>query len=271
VPVAETPWQQLLHYVISRKPDFPLRARGAAPHEIERLVACCPRPIPSSVVELHATLGHGSEIFWPFNKRFLADIDALLDDIENQWVADRFFRVAIELDDQDLDPADLYVDLESSNGYDAALLQLPGEWDGREPHARCHTLMSKAISCAFFDFDIAARGEHGSLGHYMSIEEFPKYVEAMSTLAARMGLDSVFRPRDDLQCYANDALSVLFDAIGPGVPPGIFPGEELPSGIYLDIWIGTTNLAAFQNVGAQIRDAMPPLQSFTRRLVDSCG
>jgi hypothetical protein len=266
VPAVETPWWQLLRYVVSRDPGLMSRVAGASPYDIERLSACCPHPVPTGVLELWSTIGQRSDDFWPLDRITNINVPTMLDDTEYQCIDDRFFRVATIFDEQELGYGDLYVDLKYSNGYDAPLIEIWGEWDRREPHAGCHTLMSKAIRWTFHAYDIARRGEYGSLGHGMVVDELPIYAETFRALTTRMGLPPVFCEREDLQCYASDTLALMFDAIGPGVPLGVLPGESPPTRCYLNIWIGTTDFDALRNVAAQIRDAMPPLPFFTRWL-----
>jgi hypothetical protein len=263
---AETPWQQMLRYITSRAPDFYDQVRGASEQEIERALMCCTRPVPLAVVEMFRTMGICSTIFWPFGKRMAVDVVAMLEDPdslpEEQVIDDRFFRVALALRPEGIDEADFYVDLDYSNGYDAPMTRLMSSWDGRSPRPDGHTLMSMCIQSAFEQFDLARRGEQGYLAKNIPLEEFPKYVESIRALTSRMGLQPIFCPREDLQCYSNASISLMFDAIGAGIDPGLLPGEAPPSDRFLRIWLGVSDLDTLRNVGEQVRTWMPPLLLF---------
>lgn len=261
----DTPWQQLLRYVEWRAPGFRGRVIGATPEEINALFAICPRPLPRAAFELLASIGRYQDVLHPFGQTFITDVDALLDDMEDQYLEERFFRVAIARNEMQLGDSDIFVDLDFSNGYDAPLLEVGVPWDGRVPDARSHSLMSKAVSCAFWDCDIRSRAEYGYVGKAIALTDLPNYTTAFRELTGRMGLRSVLGLREDLQCYVGDDLALMLDAIGPGFPRAPGPTQEsLTRRGYVSVWIGVDNFDALRNVAAQVRDHMPPLP-FSRR------
>lgn len=265
----DTPWQWLLRFIEARVPGFNRRIQGASSADIGQLIECCTRTVPTSVFEMLSSISGVSGGFSPFGAQFTTAMDVLLEDLDEQCVADRFFRIATSVDSQGIGDADLYVDLHYSTGYDAPLIQVCSPWDRREPHARSHTLMSMAIACAFQTFELRRRGERGRLGQSIAVEGIDHYADAVRELAARMNLRSVCCPRTDLQCYANEDISLMFDAIGPSVPLGIVPKEESPPAwAYVSIWLGVADLETLRNVAEQVRDWMPPLPFFRRWLTD---
>ncbi|PRQ03199.1 hypothetical protein ENSA7_53390 [Enhygromyxa salina] len=178
----------------------------------------------------------------------------MLEDLEFQVLADRFFRVAVDRNPEQMTQEDLYVDLSRSDGEDAPLIVLVEEWHGEEPAARGHTILSKALESIFQHFDLNKRGFVGYLAKayrpHKDDVRWEDYADAMAQLAERMGLAELLEIRPDLRCYSTPALGVMFDAMGVDL--------RTPDG-YIQVWIGAENRDAFLNYAAQIRRAMPPM------------
>ncbi|PRQ03418.1 hypothetical protein ENSA5_16240 [Enhygromyxa salina] len=189
-----------------------------------------------------------------FGATYTTSVAQMLDDLEFQLLANRFFRVAIDRNPEQMTQEDLYVDLSRSDGEDAPLISILEEWTGREPPLRGHTVLSKSLSRVFYDFDLRQRGFLGYLARsyrtHLDGTRWEDYSDAMTRLVERMGLPELIHIRPDVRCYSSSELSLKFEAMGVDL--------RTPDG-YLQIWIGADNRDAFLNYAAQIRSHMPPL------------
>lgn len=257
--VANTHLQELLEFVKARVPsaleEYPPVTRTQTD---ELLAACSPRVVaalPRAARDVISWLGGSdSKTISIFGAMFTTSIILMLEDLEFQVLADRFFRVAIDRNPEQMTQDDLYIDLTRSNGEDAPLIVLGEEWCGEQTAARGHTILSMAISRVFHDFELAKRGFRGYLAEGYLPEEsdtrWEDYSIKMASVAERMDLQELFALRPDLRCYSTPDVAMMFNAMGGDL--------RTPDG-YIQIWIGAENRDAFLNYAAQIRSAMPPL------------
>lgn len=257
-PVAESRLRALLKFAEARTPGAMAEYPPVPQAEIEALLDTCPRHVvpalPRAALEVIAWLG-GSEsnIVSVFGATYTTSIARMLDEIEEQLLAERFFRVAVSRDLEQMVEGDLYVDLSRSDGEDAPLVVLVEEWRGEVPATRGHTILSKALQRIFHGFELHKRGFVGYLAegyHPKDRTRWQAYADAMATLATRMGLTELLPLRPDLRCYSSPHVALMFDAMGVDL--------RTPDG-YIQVWIGADSRQDFLNYAAQIRSAMPPL------------
>lgn len=260
-----TRWPELLAWLRGRRPELVECFVGATHEEITALFGHSPAPVPKAVLDLYASLGRDCSGFFPLSRLFDLALAEQLEDMEESLVEGRFLRIALALDHTGIGELDLYVDLPSSDGYDAAIMQVGEPWDRRLPHAHCHTVMSKVIQRAFKMVELEPRAEVGRVSQSMPREQLPQYIDAFARFAARAGLNEELRSRDDLRCGLLGGAALMFDGVGPTVPLGTNSKTgELPSYITASIWIGCDGVATFARISEQVRDHMPPLP-FTHR------
>lgn len=255
-----TRWPELLAYLGARRPELVQRFVGATPEQLHALFDRSPSPVPQAVLDLYAGVGQDDGGYLPLGRIFPLALHEQLEDMDEAVVAGRFLRVALVIDDSGIGDADLYVDLASSDGYDAPLLQVCDPWDGRKPHLLCHSLLSKLIQRAHEVADLEPRAELGCLWRAIPREALPEYVEAFDRLAHRMGLQEALRCRPELRCGTLQHGALMFDALGPGIPLGTAPGTDvLPTHLAVWLWFATDKPEFFHDLREQIADHMPPL------------
>lgn len=268
--MSKTRWPELSAYLERRRPDLCRCFKGATAAELRALFGHSPSAVPQAVLDIHTSLGQDDGGYLPLGPLFTLSVDTQLEDMDEAVVASRFLRFALAIDHMQMDEADLYVDLESSDGYDAPILQVCEPWDGRTPHALCHSVMSKAIQHAHETIELQPRAEFGYLSQSMPRENLADYIDAFDRLAARIGLQEALVCRPELRCGTTEGSALMFDALGPGIPLGANPVTEgAPSHLTAWVWIGADDLQIFRNLVEQVRDHMPLLSRMHRRTADN--
>ncbi len=271
VAVASLDLRTLLEFAESRAPGTLARYPEVSAAQIDQLLRACPPKVAHSVPQaaidvLHWLGGSDDNTIAIFGAPYSTSITRMLDDLEYQVLAERFFRVAVDRSLQGMAEENIYIDLERvyAGGADAPLLIIFDEWTGEAPPDRGHTILTSAAQRIFYDFDLSQRRIFGHLGRYD--EEAPElwklYSQKLDLIIRKMGLTEAFasipspswdhRKRDDLRCYSDSRIAIMFDAIGSGID---CPGRSIR------IWIGADSRDDFLNYAAQIRSHMPPLPS----------
>lgn len=233
-------------------------AHQARQNTLKDLANCVRRPVPKFAWDLFSELGGKSGGVAPFGHGYSTSISAMVETMDVQLLANRFFRVALSLDDFEDVPYDLYLDLDQSDGQDAPLLLIAETWSGDPPPHRGHSLITESVYNVFKEFELHHRNFIGYAAEMLDVEQgttetgvrWQRYADGVGQIAQSLGISATFTPRRDLACYSGSTVSVIFDAIGPSLR---WPGRQIK------LWIGTKDRNSFAIASEQFRANLPSL------------
>jgi hypothetical protein len=120
-------WREVLAYVDSVDPAFRSRLKGVPEHDIALTEGGLHIRLPASYREFLLLMGVDSGDLSPLtavqNHSFYDVLELLPDD---DYPAQRYFRVAFADDETQISPPDTFLDLARSDGYDAPLVAFEG-------------------------------------------------------------------------------------------------------------------------------------------------
>lgn len=152
-------WKALLEYMLNADAALVSTLRGVPRREIEVVEDECSVSLPSNYVNFLLSMGEDSGELRPFGPTQVHTFSKLREMLPPEdYSGDRFFKVAFESDDLALAYLDTFLDLGSSDGMDARVVQFEtGEDVIPAVEGVDWTFGESLIECVFSDLELRRR------------------------------------------------------------------------------------------------------------------
>jgi hypothetical protein len=116
-------WSQVIDFIRRRDGVLASSFVGVRQSEIDAIQAQYGMILPSTYVDFLRTMGESSGELYPFGQTYVHTFSQLLEQLPPEdYPADRFFKVAFQLEEFAVDSIDVYLDLTRTDGHDAPLV-----------------------------------------------------------------------------------------------------------------------------------------------------
>jgi SMI1/KNR4 family protein SUKH-1 len=206
-------WTRVLEFIDSADPSFAAKMRGVQLQDIDACEAGLNIRLPETYRQFLLTMGVHSGDFHPIaasqNHSFY-DVMELLP--EEDYPADRYFRVSFASDESQISPPDYFLDLARSDGDDAPLVIFEGG-GGFKPDSVRDTgftfgehVMERVFQ--FFEFDRRSAAETILISNLPPDEARNRMGTALDLLT-RMRFDLVLPPLPRVACLRRGGMSAV--------------------------------------------------------------
>ena len=218
-----------------RDPDF---VRSCKPVPREDIAACEQRlgvVLPTAYVELLVAMGAGSGRYQPFGSDQGHDFYGLLERLDfARYPTDRYFRVALQVDDSLDVIQEPYLDLGRAAGDDTPLVTIyeGGPFSPEDVYELNRTL-AEVLTINVFNAFLLASGAHviGLSNSVSSPRQAPALRDAAVARLQTLGLAVVLPPRARVVCLEGGGVAARMVPMGSTMRRSLAPAWDLLPGI----------------------------------------
>jgi hypothetical protein len=188
--------------------------------EIDAVQAQYKIALPSIYVDFLRTMGEDSGKLYPFGKTYSHTFSELVEELPPEgYPPEHFFKVALALEEYNVDLIDIYLDLTRSDGDDAPLVMFETSLKPAPTHVNDYylTFAERLVYRVFWQLDVSRRKFRADvLVRGKDASESSKVNQAAATVLTRAGFTAPLPDLRRVGCLTQGSASVLASISGTG-------------------------------------------------------
>ena len=213
-------WSQVVDFIKRRDPELASSLVGVSQSEIDAVQAQYRIALPSIYSDFLGTMGEDSGTLFPFGKTYSHTFSELVDELPPEgYPPERFFKVAMALEEYNVDLIDIYLDLTRSDEDDAPLVMFETSLKPAPTHVNDYylTFAERLIYRVFWQLDVSRRQFRADvLVRAKDAAESSQAKQAAATVLTSAGFSAPLPDLRRVGCMTQESASVLTSISGTG-------------------------------------------------------